>query len=135
MKVLVCGGRTFTDRYWLWAGLTLLHQSVDGGITEIIEGGAPGADIRAHEWAKHKGVKVTTVQAEWERYGRGAGYIRNAKMADMKPDLVLATPGGKGTANMVQIAKARKIKVIYLEKMPIGKGSPGVPRDPIQITG
>ena len=45
MRVLVTGGRTFQDRDWLWAGLDLLHSK--RAITEIIEGGATGADVPA----------------------------------------------------------------------------------------
>lgn len=127
MKVLVCGGRDFRDREWLYAGLEMLHQ-VTGGITELIEGGASGADCLAANWAKWKGsytdLKHTTVKAEWEQYGRRAGMIRNAEMAKLKPDIVLACPGGKGTANMVALAKSKGISVVYLNRMPLGMGRP-----------
>jgi hypothetical protein len=120
VRVLVTGGRTFTERDWLWAGLDLLH-SMDP-ITEVIEGGATGADVRAQEWAHRREVHCTTVPAQWEKYGRGAGHIRNSEMARLGPDVVLACPGGPGTAGMIKIAKAQGLKVISLEKMPIAKG-------------
>lgn len=119
MKVLVTGGRTFLDSNWLFAGLDLLHESLPGGITEIIEGEAPGADIRARFWAERHGVKVVGVAADWKKHGRAAGFIRNAEMADLKPDVVLACPGGAGTRMMVDIAKKRGLRVVYLEKMPV----------------
>lgn len=122
MKVLVTGGRTFNDRDWLWAGLDLLNSMHP--ITEIIEGGAPGADVRAGEWAYHREVRCTVVPAQWEKHGRGAGFIRNGEMAALKPDYVLACPGGKGTAHMVEVATAAKLRVIHLEKMPVVKGAP-----------
>lgn len=133
MRVLVTGGRTFQDRAWLWAGLNLLH-TMSGGITELIEGGAPGADVRAGEWVRWMNeaagveiVKLTIVEAEWERYSKGlkhgqknpAGMIRNNEMAKLRPDVVLATPGGNGTAHMVDVAKKAGLKVVYLEKMPV----------------
>ena len=130
MKVLVTGGRKFDDRDWLWAGLDLLSETI-GGITEIIEGGAMGADVRAHEWALRRGVNATTVEALWDIHGKSAGYIRNSEMADLKPDFVLACPGGKGTTNMVDIANKRGIKVIYLEKMPVIRRGP--PKEPPEI--
>lgn len=123
MKVLVTGGRTFTDRDWLWAGLELLHAT-SGGITEIIEGGSAGADTRAYEWAYSKEIRCTVCPAQWEKHGRAAGPIRNAEMAALRPDVVLACPGGDGTANMVEIAKAHNLRVIFLEKMPVVKGRP-----------
>lgn len=117
MRVLVTGGRTFQDRDWLWAGLNLIHSMQP--ITEIIEGGATGADNRAQEWAYRHEVKCTTVPAQWERHGRAAGPIRNQEMAAMRPDYVLACPGGEGTAHMVQTAQAAGLNVVFLEKMPV----------------
>jgi hypothetical protein len=126
MRVLVTGGRTFNDREWLWAGLDLIHTHPKmGPITEIIEGGAPGADVRAGEWACRREIRCTVVPAQWEKHGRSAGYIRNAEMAEMRPDVVLACPGGKGTANMVEVATKAGLNVIRLEKMPVVQGRPG----------
>lgn len=140
MRVCVTGGRTFTDTTWLHAGLDLLHQ-VSGGITEVIEGGAPGADVRAGEWSERRlGKKATVVEAEWENYSRGlkagqknpAGIIRNAEMVKLKPDIVLATPGGVGTADMVKQSQRAGLKVVFLEKMPVAKGAPVKEPLPIQ---
>jgi hypothetical protein len=126
MRLLVCGGRTFTDRAWLWAAIDLLHEAMP--ITEIIEGGATGADVRAGEWSEHRlGKKATVVEAEWERYSAGlkagqknpAGAIRNTEMAKMRPDLVLACPGGPGTAHMIATAHAYGLRVVLLERMPV----------------
>lgn len=129
MRVLVTGGRTFQDRDWLWAALDLLHGM--SPITEIIEGGAAGADNRAQEWAFRREVRCTTVPAQWEKHGRSAGYIRNSEMAKLNPGIVLACPGGKGTANMVKVAVDAGLNVIFLEKMPvIRKGAAGVPPPP-----
>lgn len=130
MRVLVTGGRTFADTAWLHAALDLIHTSAP--ITEIIEGGAPGADVRAGEWAVRKEIKCTVVPAEWERYSAGlkagqrnpAGAIRNTEMAKLMPDVVLACPGGPGTAHMVGVAQARGLRVIFLEKMPVIRGQP-----------
>jgi hypothetical protein len=130
VRICVTGGRTFNYTSWLHAGLDLLHE-VSGGISEIIEGGAAGADVRAGEWSERRlGKKATVVKAEWEKYSAGlkhgqknpAGIIRNNQMVAMKPDIVLACPGGSGTAHMVAASKKAGLKVIFLEKMPIAKG-------------
>lgn len=117
MRVLITGGRDFQEHDWLFNGLEFLNMMYPIG--EIIEGGASGADCLAANWARWKQVKLTTVEAEWTKYGKRAGMIRNCSMADLNPDLVLATPGGRGTAHMVGEAQARGIQVVMLEKMPV----------------
>lgn len=110
MKVLVCGGRDFSDQKFVFLILNRLDK--EKKITEIIEGGATGADTCARAWAKWYNVKCTTVKADWNSYGRSAGSIRNKLMADLKPQLVVAFKGGKGTANMIAVAKNKGIKVL-----------------------
>lgn len=117
MRVLVTGGRDYLDVRRVFAGLDLLQARLPGGITEIIEGGAGGADMRARWWGEREGIKVTTCKADWNTHGRAAGMIRNREMADMLPDVVMACPGGRGTANMVEVAKAKGLHVVFLEKM------------------
>lgn len=71
----------------------------------MIEGGANGADHFAKAWAEERGIPFRTFHANWRMYGRAAGAIRNAQMlAEGKPDLVVAFPGGPGTADMVRRA-------------------------------
>lgn len=112
MRVLVCGGRDFDDRITVYEGLLKVAKAY--GITEIIEGGARGADQLAGEFAIDNGIKHTRVLADWQTHGKAAGHIRNQAMLDLNPDLVVAFPGGRGTANMVSIAKAKGTRVIQL---------------------
>src|SRR5882672_7909105 len=110
MKVLVCGGRDFNDFDALCHELGGAHAA--NAIVEVIEGGARGADQLAHDWAKLNGVQTIAYLADWESHGRAAGPLRNQRMLDEgKPDLVIAFPGGKGTADMVRRAKAASIPV------------------------
>ena len=110
MKVLVCGSRLWTDPWLILAELRKLPSDVT-----IIHGGARGADRLGGTMAEGIGLKVIEVPAEWGRYGRSAGPIRNQKMLDMKPDLVLAFHEdrglGKGTAHMVRIARKAGVEV------------------------
>jgi YspA, cpYpsA-related SLOG family len=110
MRVLVCGGRDFNNPAWL--NITLNELSRDAGWTTIIEGGARGADRQAREWALDNGLDVQTFDADWHAHGRAAGPLRNQRMLDEgQPDLVVAFPGGRGTADMVRQARARGITV------------------------
>lgn len=104
MKVLVCGGRKFADANLLYRTLDRLHA--EHGFTEVIEGGAIGADTLARNWARRRRIKVRTFHAQWFRYRKAAGPIRNAQMLDEgRPELVIAFPGGPGTRNMIEQAR------------------------------
>jgi hypothetical protein len=114
MKVLVCGGRQYDDAEALASRLSEIHR--DHGIAEIIEGGAAGADTLAREFGQRKGIPVRTFPADWDRHRRAAGPIRNRQMLEEgKPDLVVAFPGGRGTANMVKQARAVGVKVLEVK--------------------
>jgi hypothetical protein len=111
MRVLVCGGRDFAGRNLLAATLDQLHAG--NGFSLVIAGGARGADTLAQEWAEARGIPCTVYRADWEGLGRKAGPIRNERMlAEGKPELVVAFPGGRGTAHMVRIAREAGVEVI-----------------------
>lgn len=116
MKVLVCGDRHWTNPIPIRTWLSKLQ---DWGYTAVIEGEAEGADLIASEEAERLGMTVLPFPADWARYGRAAGPVRNQQMLDEKPDLVLAfhpnISKSKGTANMIEQADAAGVKVI-LEK-------------------
>lgn len=108
-RVLVCGGRDFSDGRRVREMLDWLPD-----VECIIEGGARGADMLAAGWAQAaSGVRLETYPADWKNHGRAAGPIRNRQMlAEGHPDLVIAFPGGRGTADMVEQAKAAGVPVI-----------------------
>lgn len=113
MRVLVCGGRNFTDREAVFHELHQLAET-HGWVT-VIEGGAQGADALARLWAQLCYQGLVTVHAEWKRLGKGAGPARNTRMlVSGKPDLVLAFPGGKGTADMVRQAREVGVQIIEI---------------------
>lgn len=108
--VLVCGGRHYSDEPALFNALDLENANIV--IDFIINGGASGADNLSSAWARSRRVMYEEYMADWLRHGRSAGPIRNQRMIDEgKPDLVVAFPGGKGTADMVRRAKAAGIEV------------------------
>jgi hypothetical protein len=111
MRVLVCGGRDYDDRDALFAALDRLHA--EHHFSAVIAGGARGADTLAAQWAEHRGIAAEIYMAEWERLGRKAGPIRNQRMlTEGRPDLVVAFPGGTGTAGMMGIARQAGVEVI-----------------------
>lgn len=77
----------------------------------VIEGGAPGLDRQVRRWCEKNGVHFAEVPALWEWMGRAAGPVRNGVMLLLRPDFVLAFPGGTGTADMCRQAKAAGIEV------------------------
>lgn len=110
MRVLVCGGRDFSDCQMVWDTLDDLARAEV--IDCLIEGDARGADRIAGAWARRRGVDLRVYAADWRKHGRAAGPIRNQQMLDEgKPDLVIAFPGGIGTADMVRRARASGVRV------------------------
>lgn len=118
-RVLVCGGRNYWDREKVDAALSALRA--EKGPLHVIQGGAKGADRLAALWcyAKASGgtVMMSQVPADWATHGKRAGAIRNQKMLDdYQPQLVVAFPGGPGTADMVRRARAAGVEVREISK-------------------
>lgn len=124
MRVLICGGTDFEDYdlmqevcfQYLYPGDTLIH------------GDAPGADTMAAKCAATQyggiwNIDILPFPADWKKYGRAAGPIRNKQMLDEgKPDFVVALPGNKGTADMVKQAKKAGLKVFFPRRDTTYKG-------------
>jgi hypothetical protein len=110
VRVLVCGGRDYDDKDYVFRQLDRLHAAK--GVECIIHGNARGADSLAKLWAITRGIPHLPYPADWNTHGKSAGPIRNREMlADSKPDGVVAFPGGKGTSDMVTISRAAGVKV------------------------
>lgn len=110
MRILVCGGRAFSDIAAVYACLDRAHAKE--AISLLITGGCTGADHIAGEWATERGVQYVIVPALWDRFGPHAGPLRNAAMLrELYPRGVIAFPGGNGTADMVKRAKEAGVPV------------------------
>lgn len=111
IRVLACGGRDWRDRGFVIRQMSWIART-RGPIGLLIQGGAPGADTFAKDWAENNGINTETFQADW-REGPKAGPLRNQRMLELgQPDLVVAFPGGRGTADMVRRSKAAGVEVI-----------------------
>jgi len=130
-RLLVCGGRTYSNAVMVYRTLDALHA--EHHFTDFIQGGASGADALARDWAiTHPEITRWECKATWRdlshpdavikvrasdgvRYDAKAGHRRNTRMLEWKPDIVVAFPGGDGTANMVDQARAANVEVIEIE--------------------
>ena len=122
MKALVCGGRNYNNHKILNAALNKFHRDLN--INCIIEGGARGADKLANTWATSNGINTETYPANWNKYGKRAGYLRNVQMAEEgKPDLIIAFPGGIGTNMMINIGREKMIRTFMVKESRTAKGN------------
>lgn len=113
MKVLVTGGRDYSDWQKVYAVLDSIKDPVP---SVIIQGGARGADYLARDWANSRLIPLHTYKADWKKYGKAAGPIRNKIMLEQgNPDLVVAFPGGNGTKNMIEQARRANVKIMIVE--------------------
>ncbi len=112
MIVLVCGDRHYTSEATIRRELVKLYDYQP----TILHGACVGADTIGGLIAEELGYPVMVFPAQWHKYGRSAGPIRNNQMlTEGKPELVLAfhsdITASKGTANMVKISNKAGIPV------------------------
>lgn len=120
MKILVCGGRHFNNYNVLEMIIDniLTHKYVDD--IEIVSGGCAGADKLGEKYAKLNNFPIKVFPANWTKYGKAAGPIRNKEMVDYikqyNDSLVMAftSKNTKGTQNTVALAKKANIPVIEI---------------------
>ena len=116
LAVLVCGGRDFND-------IEKLSRTLDElltlyGVRKLVHGCAAGADRLADQWAESRKIKlIKRHPADWAKHGNAAGPIRNQEMLDDNRhlDVIVAFPGGRGTADMVRRARAAGIPILEIK--------------------
>jgi ABC-type enterochelin transport system substrate-binding protein len=110
MKVIIAGGRNFRD-------YNKLRESCDNILVnqkevEIVSGTAAGADTLGERYAQEKGYEVKKFPAQWDLYGKSAGYKRNQQMAEYADGLIAFWDGkSRGTKHMIDIANKMGLKV------------------------
>jgi predicted Rossmann-fold nucleotide-binding protein len=102
MKAIVAGGRDFkpTHEHYEW----LYRLCVQLNVNEIISGGCAGADTFGAHFAADNDIEVKVFKADWKKYGKAAGPIRNLAMAKYA-DICILFFGGSGTINMLKCAR------------------------------
>ena len=113
MRVLVCGSRSWKD----FETIQRVVGSLPAGTVVVHGDCSKGADRLAAWVARHCGLQVRAVPANWKKYGRAAGPKRNQRMVDLldpTEDKVIAfmcTPDTPGTTDTIRRARARGIPV------------------------
>ncbi|KGD66744.1 hypothetical protein Y5S_00411 [Alcanivorax nanhaiticus] len=117
MRILVCGGRDYRDDHCVTDSLERLKRA--GLISLLIHGDASGADRLASQWARESGMDQVSYPANWKAHGRAAGPMRNRRMLHHgRPQALVAFAGGRGTADMVGIAKQAGLPVWQPDRDP-----------------
>ena len=111
MRVIIAGGRAFLFGAMEFKRLNQLRTEIP--ITEVVSGGAAGADSDGILWADERKIPVKLFRADWDKHGKAAGPLRNREMAEYA-DALIAFPGGRGTANMVAQAQEMGLRVVDL---------------------
>lgn len=108
MRVIIAGSRAITDY------ATLCHAVQQSGfsISRVFSGMATGVDTLAIRYAREHGLPLDPFPAQWNKFGRSAGYRRNAQMAENADALIAVWDGtSPGTRHMIDVANAQVLKV------------------------
>lgn len=104
LKIIVAGSRSFNNYELLTERLNFYigtHTDV-----EIVSGTARGADKLGERYATEKGFLIKRFPADWDKYGKRAGYLRNEEMAKYASHAVIFWDGvSRGTANMIELCE------------------------------
>lgn len=108
MRTIIAGSRSCTSYKDVEDAVELSNFN----ISVVLNGGAKGADFLGGMWAERHSVPLEMYPAEWDKYGKGAGFKRNAIMASKADALIALWDGSsRGTMHMINIAKAMKLKI------------------------
>jgi hypothetical protein len=113
MKVIIAGSRGITD----YSVLEKAIEQVEFPITQVVSGTARGVDQLGEQWAHTNHIHVERFPADWNKYGRSAGYRRNQQMADYADGLIALWDGvSRGTGHMITIAKMKGLQVVVFDQ-------------------
>jgi hypothetical protein len=114
MRTIIAGSREFYSyKYFLE-----VMNKIPWKPTVILSGHAYGVDRMGEQWANENNIPLEVYPAEWDKYGKRAGYLRNAQMAEKAEALVAVWDGkSKGTKIMIDIAKRKNLNT-YVDIMP-----------------
>lgn len=124
MKVIIAGGRGFmvSPLYTDAERIAAVQDAVDewqtlhgARVTEVVSGGATGADHCGELWARKNGLPLTVMPADWRKHGKGAGPRRNREMACVAEGLIAFWNGeSRGTADMLRVAREKRLLTLTM---------------------
>ena len=108
MKTIIAGSRSITDyQYFL-----KIMSAAPWNPTMVLSGMAKGVDTMGEQWARENNIPLEFYPADWDKYGKRAGYLRNEEMAKYADALIAIWDGeSKGTKHMIDIAKKKGLKI------------------------
>ena len=112
IKLIIAGGRDFNDYDLLEETCTyMLSALINAYEVEIVSGGAKGADSLAQRFARSNRLKLTVMNADWDKHGKSAGYKRNQEMANYATHVIAFWDGkSRGTKHMIDTAQRDGLK-------------------------
>lgn len=117
MNIAIVGSRSFTDyqEFMSWVESSFIYSGIDRTRLKIISGGAKGADSLAERYAKEYNIPFKSIVPDWDKYGKKAGFLRNADIVANCSGVIAFWDGrSKGTLHTIQLAiKAGKWAEIY----------------------
>ena len=109
MRTIIAGSRNFTDYERFKSIINFCEYTKD--ITEVVSGGAKGVDALGEKWAAENNIPVKIFKANWDEFGKSAGYKRNLEMADYAEALIaIRLNNSKGTTHMINIGMEKGLK-------------------------
>ncbi len=111
MKLIIAGSRDFNDYQYLVDTIAEL----DMPICQIISGTARGADQLGERYGREHGIEIVRMPANWDLYGKSAGYRRNEEMAKVATDLLAFWDGeSRGTKHMIDLGNRAQLNVVVV---------------------
>ena len=121
MRLIIAGSRDFNDYEFLEAQVLafIKRHRKNNEPVEIISGGARGADRLGEKFADRFTLTKNVVPAEWDKYGKSAGYRRNQEMADIASHCIVLWDGkSRGTGHMLDLARQKKLVLEIVQFIP-----------------
>lgn len=116
MNVIIAGGRDFTNYNVLCSCCDYVLEDVKHLDITIVEGEAKGADILGRKYALERNYKLDAKPANWDKFGKSAGYVRNLEMAKVASVCICFwDQQSKGTKHMIDIAKERQLQLFVFD--------------------
>ena len=110
-KVIIAGSRDFSNYSYLKNKMDIILSSIKEDV-EIVSGKAPGADTLGENYAKERNYPIKPFPADWNKFGKRAGPIRNSEMSEYADACVCFWDGkSDGTKNMIDVARKNKLKL------------------------